>query len=65
VLFKQNIQSGCRVIWIWPINKKVIYERTKPKDVYIIGSTKYKMKTMRTQMMHMMIRNGGEKMELL
>jgi hypothetical protein len=53
------------VIWIWPINKKVIYERTKPEDVYIIGPTKYKMKTMRTQMMHMMIRNGGEKMELL
>jgi hypothetical protein len=38
VLFKQNIQSGFRAIWIWPINK-VIYERTKLKDVYIIGPT--------------------------
>jgi hypothetical protein len=38
VFFKQNIQSGFRAIWIWPINK-VIYERTKLKDVYIIGPT--------------------------
>jgi len=38
-LFKQNIQNGFRAIWIWPINKEVIYERTKPKDVYIIRPT--------------------------
>ncbi len=39
MLFKQNIQSGLRAMWIWPINKKAIYERTKPKDVYIIRRT--------------------------